>query len=94
MAFLDRLDLPTLVVGSRTDPIIPAAGLERALSQAPQAQPVRGDAGGHIHFPATLDLGFRPRTGLEPQVMGWMKRDTGRSSRTTCGCAAGCRATG
>ena len=71
---LDRLAVPTLVVGSRADPIVPAAPLERASGRANPALTVRWTHGGHVHFPASLDLGLGGPKGLEPQVMRWLKR--------------------
>jgi predicted alpha/beta-fold hydrolase len=71
-SWLDRLEIPTLVVASRADPIIPAASLERALARAGRALTLRWAPGGHVHFPAGLDLGFGGPTGLEGQVVRWL----------------------
>jgi hypothetical protein len=32
------------------------------------------DEGGHVGFPASFDLGLGGDTGLEPQVLRWLRR--------------------
>jgi hypothetical protein len=72
-ARLHRLEVPTLFVASRTDPIIARESVEPALAEAPRAMTVRWvDRGGHVHFPRDLDLGYGAAPGLEPQVMRWL----------------------
>lgn len=74
-ADLHRLQIPSLMIASRQDPIIPAQTLEPAIADASAALTVRWvDAGGHIFFPSSLDLGEPGRRGLESQVMNWLDR--------------------
>ena len=70
---LHKLDTATLLVASRHDPIIPAATLEPAIRQASDALTVRWmETGGHVYFPADLNLNCPGRPGLAPQVIQWL----------------------
>ncbi len=70
---LHRLALPSLLVASRFDPIIPEHSLRGPLAEASPALTVRWvEDGGHIHFPSKLDLGLGGPAGLEPQVLHWL----------------------
>jgi uncharacterized protein len=72
---IHRLAIPSLLVASLRDPIIPAETLHRTVSRAPASLNVRWvDSGGHIYFPPTLDLGERARHGLESQAISWLGR--------------------
>ena len=79
-ADIHRLALPSLVVANERDPIIPADTLLPAIADASPALTVRWVArGGHIYFPADLDLGEDGPLGLEPQVVRWLGRQLSRS---------------
>lgn len=74
-ADLHRLRIPSLLVASQHDPIIPADTLRPSIEHASPALQVRWiDRGGHVFFPPTLDLGQGGALGLESQVMGWLSR--------------------
>ena len=70
---LHRLEVPSLLVASENDPIVPMHTLRRAIRSASRALSVaRIGAGGHMYFPGHLDLGQTGRPGLENQVMRWL----------------------
>lgn len=60
--FLASISVPTLIVASRSDPLIPAGPLERA-TKSPAVRAVLTDCGGH--------LGYFGRSGLDPDRR-WM----------------------
>ena len=71
---LDRLHIPSLVVMSRQDPLVPAATVIPAIAGASRALSAIWVApGGHVYFPKRLDLGQRGPLGLEHQVIQWLK---------------------
>ncbi len=69
---LDRLRVPALLVAAEGDPIVPAKTLLPFLDPQPPGLTVRWVAGGHVGFPARLDLGEAAPLGLEPQVLSWL----------------------
>jgi predicted alpha/beta-fold hydrolase len=70
---LHSLQIPSLVVASRNDPIVPADTVIPALASASRALSVAwAEAGGHVYFPKTLDLGQPGPLGLEQQVIQWL----------------------
>jgi predicted alpha/beta-fold hydrolase len=70
---LASLDLPCLLVAARHDPMLPAHTLEPALRGASRAlRVVWAERGGHVSFPADLDLGLGGGPGLERQVISWL----------------------
>jgi predicted alpha/beta-fold hydrolase len=70
---LHRLQIPSLVVASRHDPLVPADSVTPALARASGALSVAWvEAGGHVYFPRTLDLGQPGPLGLEQQVIQWL----------------------
>jgi predicted alpha/beta-fold hydrolase len=71
---LDRLRVPALMVVAEDDPIVPAASLRRYLDPPPPALTPRWTKGGHVAFPARLDLGEPAPPGLESQVVSWLRR--------------------
>ena len=71
---LHRLEIPSLVVMSRHDPLVPAATVIPAIAGASRAlSTVWVEPGGHVYFPKRLDLGQRGPLGLEHQVIHWLK---------------------
>lgn len=72
---LHNLQVPSLVVASRHDPLVPAETLIPSLAGASRALSVVWvEPGGHIYFPKTLDLGQPGPLGLEQQVVRWLAR--------------------
>lgn len=72
---LPSLRLPSLVVASRHDPLVPTDTVVPALACASGALSVAWvEDGGHIYFPKTLDLGESGPLGLEPQVVRWLAK--------------------
>jgi hypothetical protein len=70
---LGELEVPSLLVASRYDPLVPESTLRAPLANASPALTVRWvDDGGHVFFPSSLDLGFGGTPGLEPQVIHWL----------------------
>jgi uncharacterized protein len=70
---LHNLQTPSLVVASRNDPLVPADTIIPALARASSALSVAWvEAGGHVYFPKTLDLGQPGPLGLEQQVIRWL----------------------
>jgi predicted alpha/beta-fold hydrolase len=71
---LCRLRIPSLVVMSRQDPLVPAETVIPALAGASRAlSTIWVEPGGHVYFPRSLDLGLPGQLGLEPQVIGWLR---------------------
>lgn len=72
---LGALRAPALLVAAEEDPIIPSEVLRPVLSRHGQSLEARWvDRGGHVGFPASLDLGEDAPLGLEAQVLGWLLR--------------------
>jgi predicted alpha/beta-fold hydrolase len=72
---VDRIELPTLIVAARHDPMLP---WQIADSVRPRLSPAVSfrwaERGGHTGFPRDLDLGEPGALGLESQVETWLKR--------------------
>lgn len=72
---LHNLRVPSLVVAGRHDPLVPAETVIPALDAASHALSVAWvEAGGHVYFPKTLDLGQSGPLGLEHQVIRWLSQ--------------------
>jgi predicted alpha/beta-fold hydrolase len=70
---LPDLQVPSLMVASRNDPIVPAETVIPAVADASRALSVTWvEEGGHVYFPRTLNLGQPGPLGLEPQVVRWL----------------------
>lgn len=73
---LAELRRPALLVAARRDPMVPAATLDGVLAARPRSLPgleLRwAERGGHVYFPAGLDLGLPGPPGLEGQLLGWL----------------------
>ena len=77
---LDRLRVPTLFVGADHDPIVHAATVRPALARPRPMLEVRWtERGGHVGFPARVDLGMGPPRDLEEAVIEWLE-EQGRES--------------
>lgn len=72
---LGGLRVPALLVNTEHDPMVPAAVVRPALVAPAPLLDVRWlRRGGHVGFPADIDLGQDARRGLEPQVLSWLGR--------------------
>ncbi len=72
---LRQLRVPSLLVAAEGDPMVDVDGIRPALNGSHPDLEVRWfRRGGHVSFPADLDLGLGPDRGLEPQVMRWLLR--------------------
>jgi predicted alpha/beta-fold hydrolase len=70
---LHRLRIPSLVVQSRHDPLVPPETVIPAIAGASRAlSTIWVEPGGHVYFPKRLDLGLASPLGLENQVIGWL----------------------
>jgi predicted alpha/beta-fold hydrolase len=70
---LKDLRVPSLVVSSRHDPLVPVETVRPALESASSALSVAWvETGGHVYFPKNLDLGQSGPRGLEAQVIHWL----------------------
>ena len=72
---LAALRRPALLVNSLHDPMVPAHTVRAALPPSCPGLAVRWvPAGGHVAFPARLDLGEGGDPGLVNQVLRWLRR--------------------
>jgi hypothetical protein len=72
---LGDLKVPSLLVVAAHDPMVPWHTLRPWVEGASARLAVRKvDDGGHVGFPARLDLGERAPLGLEHQVESWLTR--------------------
>ncbi len=72
---LDRLKVPALLVVAEGDPMVPPAAVRQGTNGAPGDLTLRSSRrGGHLAFPASLDLGEDAPLGLAGQVIGWLRR--------------------
>lgn len=71
---LGQLRVPTLLINSETDPMVPLSAAEPRASVAERwiDRRVLRD-GGHVGFPARVDLGMPGQRGLEMQIMTWFE---------------------
>ncbi|WP_235880138.1 alpha/beta fold hydrolase [Polyangium aurulentum] len=75
---LGRLEIPSLVVAARHDPMVPAHTLAPILEGAKPPLEVRWiERGGHVGFPAVVDLGMPGAQSLEDQLVAWHLRNVG-----------------
>ncbi len=70
---LGEIRRPTWIVLAEHDPMVPAASVRPALGDLSPAVTVTWSArGGHVGFPAGLDLGQPGARGLASQVLTWL----------------------
>ncbi|MEO7974499.1 MAG: alpha/beta fold hydrolase, partial [Thermoanaerobaculia bacterium] len=70
---LDQIRLPTWIVESENDPMVPVWTLTEALSRTSSTTEVTWTKrGGHIGMPADLDLGQPGARGLYAQLLTWL----------------------
>ncbi|WP_437946833.1 alpha/beta fold hydrolase [Sorangium sp. So ce296] len=73
---LRDLAVPSLIVATEADPMVPLDTVRPALAAYPRSplldvQWLR--FGGHVGFPQTLSLGFGGAPGLESEVIHWLR---------------------
>jgi len=79
---LDRIRLPTWIIESENDPMVPVWTLESALSRvSPTTEVTWTPRGGHVGMPRDLDLGRPGPRGLHAQLLAWMREKTGGGMR-------------
>ena len=72
-ACLHQLAIPALVVATRADPVVPSEATVPAIARASKALTFRfADRGGHVYFPANVDLGLRLAGTAEEQIVRWL----------------------
>jgi predicted alpha/beta-fold hydrolase len=77
---LSLLSVPTLLIAARHDPMIPASTVAHVLESAAPNLDVRWmNRGGHVGFPADVDIGESAAGYLEPQVVAWLLRQEKRA---------------
>jgi uncharacterized protein len=70
---LNALRVPALLVNTEHDPMVPAETVRPALLAGSSRLDVRWmPVGGHVGFPASVDLGERAPPGLESQIISWL----------------------
>ncbi len=78
---LGDLTVPALLVAAMHDPMVPPETVAPALRSAPPLLTTRWvEEGGHLGFPARLDLGLGIAGGgdsLESQLLAWLRRSGG-----------------
>jgi len=81
---LSKLKAPAMLVAAQHDPMVPPDTLTPALKNAPASLEVRWvDRGGHVGFPAQVDLGYPGPTGVEAQVVARLLETAARVGRAT-----------
>jgi uncharacterized protein len=71
---LGDLRIPALLLNSEIDPMVPAQAVRAALKDPVPGLEVRWLAtGGHVAFPRGLDAGLGTGTGVDAQVIGWLR---------------------
>lgn len=70
---LDRIALPSWIVESENDPMVPVWTLTNALARVSATTEVTWTPrGGHVGMPADLDLGRPGPKGLHAQLLSWI----------------------
>ena len=71
---LDALALPTLVVASDDDPMVPSSTLRGHLKpERPNVTVHWPKRSGHVAFPPALDLGYPGPKGVSGQLVTWLQ---------------------
>lgn len=72
---LPDLRVPALLVSSEWDPMVPAKAVRAALQgPAPRLEVRWLKGGGHVAFPRAMDAGLGEGSGVDAQVVGWLRR--------------------
>jgi len=71
---LRELRVPALLLNSEADPMVPAGAVRASLNGPIPNLEVRWlSGGGHVAFPRELDAGLGAGTGVDLQVIGWLR---------------------
>jgi len=71
---LEGLHVPALVVSSEADPMVAPHTTKPLLEAAGDVDDRWTPLGGHVGFPRDLDLGEDAPSGLEHQIVAWLRR--------------------
>jgi uncharacterized protein len=72
---LSQIIVPTLILHAHHDPMVPLEAVAPALRSAPPpVTAILWPRGGHLGFPAALDLGNGGPPGLDHQLITWLQR--------------------
>jgi len=69
---LGDLRVPALLVAAKSDPMVSAEAIAPFEGTAPGLEIRWIERGGHVSFPADLDLGYGPPLGLVGQICQWL----------------------
>ncbi len=70
---LSRIEVPSLLIASNFDPMIPRAVVEPVIKGDTGNFEVHWvNDGGHVYFPPYLKLGYSDQPGVAAQAMGWL----------------------
>ena len=70
---LPDLRVPSLLLNSECDPMVPARAVRPALEKASPNLKVAWVRAGHVAFPRGLDAGLSEGIGMDAQVIGWLR---------------------
>jgi predicted alpha/beta-fold hydrolase len=71
---LPELRVPSLLLNSECDPMVPAHAVRPVLERAPSPRlQVVWVRAGHVGFPRSLDTGLGEGMGMDAQVIGWLR---------------------
>ena len=70
---LPELRVPSLLLNSESDPMVPARAVRAALRPTPRLEVRWLKGGGHVAFPRRLDVGLGEGIGVDTQVLGWLR---------------------
>lgn len=70
---LSDLRVPSLLLNSECDPMVPARAVRPALEKASPKLKVAWVRAGHVAFPRGLDAGLSEGIGMDEQVIGWLR---------------------
>jgi predicted alpha/beta-fold hydrolase len=71
---LPRIAVPAWIVAAENDPMVPPPTVRPALANvSPTTTVTWAKRGGHVGFPADLDLGRSAPLGLHPQLVDWIR---------------------
>lgn len=72
---LPELRVPALLLSSETDPMVPPSAVRASLNGPIARLEVRWlSGGGHVAFPRGLDTGLGSGSGVDAQIIGWLRR--------------------
>jgi predicted alpha/beta-fold hydrolase len=81
---LPQIALPALIVYARHDPMVPASAVGACAERRAASTIVKWvERGGHMAFPAKLDLAYGKTLGLEGQIMSWFGESVHSTNHAT-----------